>query len=57
MVGQAGQVYVRTAEKAGKLKVKWGDQQADTCSINYVVPEAQLSQALIKLSNSCIVEE
>ena len=57
MVGQAGQVYVRTAEKAGKLRVKWGDQQADTCSINYVVPEAQLSQALIKLSNSCIVEE
>lgn len=56
MVGQGGQVYLRTQNKSGKLKIKWSDQQRDTCFIRYTLPEAQLSQALIKISQPCIAE-
>ena len=57
MVGQGGQVYVRTESRAGKLKVQWGSEHADGCSIDYVLPEAALSQTLIKLSQPCIEED
>jgi len=56
MVGQGGQVYLRTSEKTGKLQVKWGDRPSDACYINYTLPEAQLSQNLLKLSQLCVEE-
>lgn len=56
MVGQGGQVYLRTQNKSGKLKIQWSDQRSDTCFIRYTLPEAQLSQAIIKISQPCIAE-
>ncbi|MFP5596786.1 fimbria/pilus outer membrane usher protein [Kluyvera sp. 142486] len=54
MVGQGGQIYVRTENMNGKLIVQWGDSAEDSCSLSYQVPESKQNQTLVKLAAECI---
>lgn len=41
-VGQGGQLYARVREDKGQLRVKWGEGQEMTCTINYqLIPQAK----------------
>ncbi len=53
MVGQNGQVYLRTESPQGKLIVKWGDTISEQCSIDYTIKKEQIDQQLINLSEIC----
>lgn len=55
--GQNGQIYVRTDKDVGTLKVTWGDEKEDSCSIRYLIPKDQLNQPLIRLNEICHVEK
>lgn len=56
MVGQGGQIYVRTENMNGKLIVQWGDSAEDSCSLSYQVPESKQNQTLVKLAAECIYQ-
>lgn len=53
MVGQASQIYARTENIKGSLKVKWGDQDEEGCTIPYDLSDVDQSQALIRLNGIC----
>lgn len=38
MVGQGGQIYIRTNENSGKLLVKWGAEKGQSCHLNFALP-------------------
>ncbi|RDI98434.1 fimbrial biogenesis outer membrane usher protein [Dyella solisilvae] len=38
-VGQGGQLFVRGGERGGELTVRWGDEEARQCRVNYQLPE------------------
>lgn len=54
MVGQGGQVYVRTEKMKGKFVVRWGDEPEDSCHLPYSVPESSQGQHLVKFTAVCV---
>lgn len=54
--GQNGQIYVRTDQTEGTLKVTWGNEKEDSCSIHYHIPEDQQMNPLIRLDKTCEIE-
>lgn len=53
MVGQEGQIYVRTEQTEGELFVNWGEEPQERCSFPYKIPEAKSTHPLIKLTSIC----
>lgn len=53
MVGQGGQMYVRTASKSGKLSVQWGDEKSQQCEVPYFIDDDLLKQPVIRLEQTC----
>ncbi|MGL5631763.1 MAG: fimbria/pilus outer membrane usher protein [Azovibrio sp.] len=53
MVGQASQIYARAENIKGSLKVRWGDQDEEGCTIPYDLSDVDQSQALIRLNGIC----
>lgn len=42
-VGQAGQIYARVEQIRGQLKVRWGAENKQSCSVNYILPPQPVS--------------
>lgn len=40
LVGQSGLVYLRTENESGRLNVKWGEEENQSCNIGYRVPKS-----------------
>ena len=57
MVGQNGQVFVRTEKQNGHLLVRWGDDRHEQCSIFYQIDENELTKPLISKYGTCMVGE
>lgn len=53
MVGQNGQMYVRTEKLQGQLKAKWGDLSSQQCSISYALGKEELIQPIIRFTKVC----
>lgn len=53
ITGQDGQVYVRVAEPAGKLTVRWGEGD-QYCTLPYQFKSADSKETLINLSARCL---
>lgn len=53
MVGQAGQVYLRTEQRQGRLQLRWGDADQQHCQVQYVVADELLQNSLIRLEQVC----
>ena len=53
MVGQGGQMYVRTASKSGKLSVQWGNEESQQCEVPYFIDDDLLKQPVIRLEQTC----
>lgn len=57
MVGQNGQVFVRTEKQNGHLLVRWGDDKHEQCSISYQIDQNELTKPLISKYGTCMVGE
>lgn len=57
MVGQNGQIYARVEQLEGQLAIRWGNEPAQQCQINYHLEQQQIQQQLIKLNSTCVVGE
>jgi outer membrane usher protein len=53
MVGQSGQMYVRTPAKQGVLTVKWGEEADQKCDVHYQMNDELLKQSIIRLEETC----
>jgi outer membrane usher protein len=53
MVGQSGQMYVRTSAKQGVLTVKWGEESDQKCDVHYQLNDELLKQTIIRLEETC----
>lgn len=53
MVGQGGQIFIRTDKPSGELWVRWGKDNSQRCHIAYNVPAAKTSKPLTTLYNVC----
>ena len=53
MVGQSGQMYVRTPAKQGVLTVKWGEESDQKCDVHYQLNDELLKQTIIRLEETC----
>ncbi|WP_227614481.1 fimbria/pilus outer membrane usher protein [Acinetobacter sp. 'aerobic (ED)'] len=53
MVGQSGQMYVKTESLSGHLKVQWGDLSNQQCQISYFLDKESIKQPLIRLIKVC----
>ncbi|KQW97538.1 fimbrial protein [Acinetobacter sp. Root1280] len=53
MVGQSGQMYVRTPAKQGVLTVKWGEESDQKCDVHYQLNDELLKQTIIRLEEMC----
>lgn len=53
MVGQSGQMYLRTENSSGELTIKWGDETNESCKIEYNVDESLKNSSVIKLNEIC----
>lgn len=53
MVGQNGQVFIRTENQKGQLIVRWGQLANEQCTINYQLDKNQLTQPLINIKSVC----
>ncbi|MED5608318.1 fimbria/pilus outer membrane usher protein [Pseudomonas sp. JH-2] len=56
MVGQGGQVYVRSDKPKGRLTLRWGDDASERCELPYDTAGKDLEQVLIKLEATCTRE-
>ncbi|MGL5389758.1 MAG: fimbria/pilus outer membrane usher protein [Serratia sp. (in: enterobacteria)] len=55
-VGQGGQLYARVDEEKGQLKVKWGDNGAMQCTVNYVLmptPKGLVQTQMQQFNSTC----
>jgi outer membrane usher protein len=52
IVGQGGQMFVRSAESGGMLAVRWGDQPHQACHLRYELPARSTSQANTTIENA-----
>ncbi|MDN7586827.1 fimbria/pilus outer membrane usher protein [Burkholderia seminalis] len=50
MVGQGGQIFVRTALSQGDLQVQWGADPSQQCRIEYSVPDRTVGDSLQALT-------
>lgn len=57
MSGQNGQIYLRTDKTSGQLHIKWGNEKTDACVIRYHLSDEQLKNPLIRLTESCAMEQ
>lgn len=53
MVGQGGQIFIRTDNPSGELLVKWGKEHSQHCHIAYNVPAAKTTKPMTTLYNVC----
>lgn len=53
MVGQRGQIYVRSDKQKGKFTVKWGDDKSEQCSLPFDISKMSASSHLIKFASDC----
>ncbi len=53
MVGQSGQMYVRTSLKEGMLTVKWGNEDDQKCEVHYQMNDETVKQSIIRLEQTC----
>jgi outer membrane usher protein len=53
MVGQSGQMYVRTPAKQGVLTVKWGEESDQKCDVHYQLNDELLKKTIIRLEEMC----
>ena len=53
--GQNGQIYFRAEKTNGTILVSWGDEADEKCSIDYNIPESQLAEPVIHLTENCKV--
>lgn len=55
MVGQGGQIFVRTEERSGILQVRWGKEKSQRCHINYDISnfDSERKEALVTLDSIC----
>lgn len=56
MVGQAGQVYLRTEKRQGILYFQWGENNQQRCHLSYVIDDVAVQQALIRFEQTCQME-
>lgn len=58
VVGQGGQILARGVEDTGSLTVKWGDDEAQACHIDYKLPKVDKSvkqKDYDRLTANCLV--
>jgi len=53
IVGQNGQMYIRTNQVQGILTVVWGDSAQEKCHVNYRIPNQLEEQPIIRLTEIC----
>ncbi|HDR2794116.1 fimbria/pilus outer membrane usher protein [Enterobacter cloacae] len=55
MVGQGGQIFVRTGERHGIIQVRWGKDKSQNCHISYNLSDfySEKEKALVTLSSIC----
>ena len=53
MVGQDGQIYVRSENMKGAFVVQWGDDSDERCRVPFYIPDDKQGQALIRLTGTC----
>ena len=55
VVGQSGQMYIRSDQPKGKLIVGWGNSSNEQCAVDYEIPnELDEDQPLIRLTGTCV---
>ncbi|WP_333986876.1 FimD/PapC C-terminal domain-containing protein [Providencia huaxiensis] len=47
IVGEGGQLFISGLPESGKLEIKWGQQAAQSCFVNYQLPVKPLSKDAI----------
>ncbi|WP_114239289.1 fimbria/pilus outer membrane usher protein [Dyella sp. C9] len=57
MVGQGGQVYVRSDQARGMLDLRWGEGVSDRCTLPYDLAGQDLSRPIIRLQHVCTVHQ
>ena len=53
IVGDGGQVYLSGMSDNGKVTVKWGNSAAQTCQVNYSLPEQPASSGIQLINGDC----
>lgn len=53
LAGQRGQVYVRVAERVGKLQLKWGDQPDQSCALAYDLTQSDPEAPIVRMALAC----
>lgn len=53
MVGQGGQIYIRSDREEDRLTILWGNTPEDQCHLTYNLKGQDLSQPLIMLKATC----
>lgn len=53
MVGQGGQIYVRSEQSSGKLIIRWGEGLGDRCLLPFDITKLPTDRHLIRLTSTC----
>lgn len=53
MVGQGGQIYLRTEQRQGQLQMQWGEDPQQRCQVQYAIADEALQNSLIRLEQVC----
>ncbi len=53
IVGDGGQVYLSGMSDSGTLTVKWGDSAAQSCQVNYRLPEQSATSGIQLINGDC----
>ncbi|HIE0995333.1 TPA: fimbria/pilus outer membrane usher protein [Pseudomonas aeruginosa] len=56
MVGQSGQIYMRSDKRQGALIVRWGEGSGGRCRLYYDASRMKLSKLINKLESTCVDE-
>lgn len=54
MVGQGGQIYVRSEHSSGRFIVQWGEGPDDRCLLPFDISRLPTDQHLIRLTSACM---
>jgi len=53
IVGDGGQVYLSGMSDSGTLTVKWGNSAAQSCQVNYRLPEQPATSGIQLINGDC----
>lgn len=53
IVGDEGQVYLSGMPERGELSAQWGNEDDQSCTVNFLLPQPQLENSIIHHKESC----